>query len=55
MELIVQPANNLIDFCAWSMLQWYFMPHTLMSKGSEVDQWVSQFSTNGLKQFSICR
>lgn len=48
-------ACRYIDLCVYSMLQWYFMPAMLMSKSTEVDQWVSSFSTNGLKVFNICK
>lgn len=48
-------VNNWIDYNIYCMLQFYFAPAFLMSQGTEVDQWISKFSTNGIKQFSICR
>ncbi len=55
MEFLEPLASSWFDFLVYSMLQCYFMPAYIMSKGSDVDQWVSQFSTNGIKNFNICK
>lgn len=53
--LIDPMVNQWLDYCVYSMLQFYFMPATLMNKGTEVEQWMSCFSTNGMKNFNICK
>lgn len=53
MNNIWQPVDNLIDFNVWLFLQWYYMPAYLMGKGSDMDQWISSFSTNGIKSFVL--
>ena len=45
----------MFDYQVWLMLQLYFAPYRLATMGDEVDQWVSQYSLNGMKCFSICR
>jgi hypothetical protein len=42
--------NLYVDLCVYSMLQFYFMPAILMSQGTEIEQWISKVSTNGIKQ-----
>jgi hypothetical protein len=44
-----------VDLYVYSMLQLYFTPFYMMGKGSETEQWISQFSTNGIKPFNLCR
>ena len=48
-------VNNLFDFWVWSLLQCYYSPFYIMGKGSEIEQWVSTFTTNGIKSFNLCR
>lgn len=48
-----RPTEALMDYYVWAFLQWYYMPAYLMGQGSEVDKWVSSFSTNGLKMFDL--
>jgi len=48
-------VNQWLDFCVYSMLQLYFMPATLMDQGTEAEKWISSFSTNGMKNFNICK
>ncbi len=43
------------DFYVHNMLQLHFAPYYLMSKGRDAEQWISHFSTNGMKQFNLCR
>lgn len=47
------PLEALFDYNVWLFLQWYYMPAYMMGKGSEVDKWVSSFSTNGIKMFDL--
>ncbi len=54
-QVFYDQTNNYIDFCVYTMLELYFMPAKLMSAGTEVDQWISTFSTNGIKLPNICR
>ena len=46
--------ENIMDYYAWMFLQWHFMPYTLISKGDEMDKFVSHFSLNGMKPFTMC-
>jgi len=47
--------NLYVDLYVYYMLQFYFTPAVLMGQGTEVEQWISKTSTNGIKQFSICK
>lgn len=56
MEFIELPVSNMIiDTWVWLLLKWYYLPFETIGRGDEVDQWVSQFSLNGIKQASICK
>lgn len=44
----------ILDYNVWLFLQWYYSPFTLMRKGDEIDQFISQFSLNGIKPFTMC-
>jgi hypothetical protein len=46
--------ENIMDYNAWMFLQWYYMPMTLISKGDEMDKFISHFSLNGMKPFTMC-
>jgi hypothetical protein len=46
--------ENIMDYYAWMFLQWYYMPMTLISKGDEMDKFISHFSLNGMKPFTMC-
>jgi hypothetical protein len=46
--------ENIMDYYAWMFLQWYYMPMTLISKGDEMDKFISHFSLNGIKPFTMC-
>jgi hypothetical protein len=48
-------ANMLVDQWVWLLLKWYYAPFEMIGRGDEVDQWVSTFSLNGIKQSSICK
>jgi hypothetical protein len=54
MEFSLPQANNLFDYSIWMFLQWHFMPYTLISKGDEMDKFISHFSLNGMKPFTMC-
>lgn len=44
------PLINLyVDLCVYSMLQFYFMPAFLLGQGTDVEQWVSNVPSNGVK------
>ena len=45
----------VFDYQVWLMLQLYFVPYRMASMGDEVDQWISQYSLNGMKLFNICK
>lgn len=47
--------NSIIDYQVWLFLQWYYSPFMLMSKGDEIDKFLSQFSLNGIKNFNLCQ
>ena len=51
--------NNIIDayidYLTWWFLQLYFLPYRLPEYGSEVDQFISQYSLNGAKRFNFCK
>jgi len=47
--------NFMLDMWVYSMLYWHFLPFRLMSRGTELEQWISKFSTNGIKNFNICQ
>ncbi|CAB4138200.1 hypothetical protein UFOVP328_393 [uncultured Caudovirales phage] len=50
------PASKFVDDAitanVWLFLSVWYAPFVLMSRGSDVDQWVSRFSLNGAK--SLC-
>jgi hypothetical protein len=54
MEFSSPQANNLFDYSIWMFLQWYYMPMTLISKGDEMDKFISHFTLNGVKPFTMC-
>jgi hypothetical protein len=54
MEYSLLQANRIIDYQVWLFLQLYFMPMTIISKGDEVDKFISHFSLNGIKPFTMC-
>ena len=47
-------AGSMMDYGVWMFLQWYYMPMTIISKGDEVDKFISHFSLNGMKPFTMC-
>lgn len=49
-----QVNESLFDHAVHAWLKLWFLPHTMMTKGTEVDQWISQFSLNGIKQATLC-
>lgn len=49
------PINQMMDWNAWMFLQWYYLPMRIIQKGDDMDQFISQFSLNGIKSFNICR
>ena len=46
--------GSIIDYQVWLFLQLYYMPMTIISKGDEVDKFISHFSLNGIKPFTMC-
>jgi hypothetical protein len=56
----VLPASNpiveiILDQWAWLLLKWYYMPFEIIGRGDEVDQWIKQFTLNGIKSGNLCR
>jgi hypothetical protein len=47
--------ESIMDYNVWLFLQWYYSPFMLMSKGDEIDRFLSQFSLNGIKSFGLCK
>jgi hypothetical protein len=47
-------AESIMDYGVWMFLQWYYMPMTLISKGDEMDKFISHFTLNGVKPFTMC-
>ena len=47
--------NSIIDYQVWLFLQWYYSPFMLMSKGDEIDQFLSHFSLNDVKSYTMCK
>jgi hypothetical protein len=43
----------IIDYNVWLFLQLYYAM-TIISKGDEVDKFISHFSLNGIKPFTMC-
>lgn len=47
------PANKFVDEIitanVWLFLSMWYAPSVIMSRGSDVDQWISHFSLNGAK------
>lgn len=54
-DVWLDPVNKLMDWNVWMFLQWYYLPMRIISKGDDMDQFISQFTLNGIKSFSICR
>lgn len=46
--------DMIIDYNVWLFLQWYYLPMKIISKGDELDQFISHFSLNGIKPFTMC-
>jgi hypothetical protein len=44
----------IIDYNVWLFLQLYYLPMTIISKGDEMDKFISHFSLNGMKPFTMC-
>jgi len=50
--LMTDPMNLPV----WLYLNYKFMmPASMISRNDEVEKWLSHFSLNGIKNFSICR
>ena len=50
-----EPVNKLMDYNVYWFLQWYYLPMRMITKGDDVDRFISHFSLNGLKPFNICQ
>lgn len=48
--LPIKMIETMIDMYTYALLQWYYLVPNMMSKGTEVDRWVSTFCMNGAKQ-----
>ena len=50
------PIDWWIDYSVWMMLQYKFMsPAKFISINDEKENFLKQFSLNGIKSFNICR
>jgi hypothetical protein len=50
------PLDWWIDYSVWLMLQYKFMyPAKLIGYNDDMQNYLKQFSLNGIKTFSICR
>ena len=47
--------NSIYDYNVWLFLQWYYLPMRIITKGDDVDRFISQFTLNGFKSYNICR
>jgi succinate dehydrogenase hydrophobic anchor subunit len=45
-------TDQIVTANVWLFLSMWYAPTILMSRGGDVDQWVSKFSLNGAK--SLC-
>ncbi len=53
--MIYTPIDWWIDYSVWLMLQYKFMlPAKLIEKGDEMSQFISHYSLNGIKPFTMC-
>lgn len=52
--MINQMVGYMIDEYVRMMLNLYFAPYYVIGKSDEVGEWVSSFSTNGMKWANIC-
>lgn len=46
--------EHIYDQTVKTWLQLWFLPASLMGQGTEIEQWMSRFSLNGIKQATIC-
>jgi hypothetical protein len=52
---MINPWTVWFDYQIWLMLQMKFMtPAAVMSKGAEMEQFMKQFSLNGIKSSNMC-
>ena len=57
------PANKIADYWVgmwcdynmWLFLKMWYLPMEMISHGDEVDQFLKQFSLNGIKSSNLCR
>ena len=54
-EFIGQPLNKFLEYQAWTFLQLWYAPTKLLVHATEVDDFISQVSLNGMKSFNICK
>lgn len=48
--LPIKIVEQMIDMYTYSLLQWYYLIPNMMSRGTEVDRFVSTLCMNGIKQ-----
>lgn len=46
----IKHIEMMMDYSTYALLQWYYLVPNMMSRGTEVDQWLSTFCMNGAKQ-----
>lgn len=54
--MIYTPIDWWFDYCVWIMLQYKFMcPAKMISINDDMENFLKQFSLNGIKSFNICQ
>jgi hypothetical protein len=53
---MISPWCMWVDYQIWLMVQMKFMsPAAIMSQGAEMEQFMKQFSLNGIRNPNICK
>lgn len=47
--------NEMFDSWMWIMIKMMYAPYSVLGRGEEVEEFVKQFSLNGIKSGNICR
>jgi hypothetical protein len=53
---MISPWSMWVDYQIWLMVQLKFMtPAAMIARGSEMEQFMKQFSLNGIRNPNICK
>jgi hypothetical protein len=53
---MMSPWSMWVDYQVWLMIQMKFMsPAAMIARGSEMEQFMKQFSLNGIRNPNICK